>query len=130
MLYKRGFAPLCCPPNEGGTSASLSAGVVVVRQAPPGWLFLMLRAYRNWDFPKGLVEAGEEPLHAARGRCRKRRSLRSCELTWGERFSRPRPTAATKSRATTLARLSIEAVTLPVRPELVGPSITSSVGLL
>ena len=44
----------------------LSAGVVVVRSTPSGWLFLMLRAYRNWDFPKGGVEADEEPLDAAR----------------------------------------------------------------
>ena len=35
----------------------LSAGVVVVRQTDSGWRFLMLRAYRNWDFPKGLVES-------------------------------------------------------------------------
>ncbi|MDE2264139.1 MAG: NUDIX domain-containing protein, partial [Gammaproteobacteria bacterium] len=37
----------------------LSAGVVVLRRGAAGWLFLMLRAYRNWDFPKGMVEPGE-----------------------------------------------------------------------
>ena len=46
--------------------ARLSAGVIVVRRAPQGWLFLLLRAYRNWDFPKGLVEPGESPLATAR----------------------------------------------------------------
>src|SRR5262245_26457123 len=49
-----------------GRPPTLSAGVIVVRQADSGWLFLMLRAYRNWDFPKGLVESGEDPLAAAR----------------------------------------------------------------
>ena len=46
-------------------SARLSAGVVVVRNVKGSWLFLMLRAYRNWDFPKGVVEAAEQPLAAA-----------------------------------------------------------------
>ena len=45
-------------------SIRLSAGVVVVRNVQGSWLFLMLRAYRNWDFPKGLVEPGElDPDH-------------------------------------------------------------------
>ena len=26
---------------------------------------LLLRAYRNWDLPKGLVEPGEQPFAAA-----------------------------------------------------------------
>jgi bis(5'-nucleosidyl)-tetraphosphatase len=37
----------------------------VVRATPPGWRFLLLRAFNHWDFPKGMVEAGEEPLAAA-----------------------------------------------------------------
>ena len=36
----------------------LSAGVAIVREGAFGWLLLMLRAYRNWDFPKGMVEVG------------------------------------------------------------------------
>ena len=32
----------------------LSCGVVVSRETGDGWLTLMLRAYRNWDFPKGM----------------------------------------------------------------------------
>ena len=46
-------------------SSRLSAGVVVVRQSGEGWRFLLLRAFNHWDFPKGMVEAGEEPLAAA-----------------------------------------------------------------
>ena len=38
----------------------LSAGVVVVRRFPEGWRCLVLRAYRNWHFPKGLVEPERE----------------------------------------------------------------------
>ena len=39
-----------------------SAGVVVVRPGDDGWRYLVLRAFRNWDFPKGLVESDEQPL--------------------------------------------------------------------
>ena len=42
-------------------STRLSAGVVVVRATEPGWRFLLLRAFNHWDFPKGMVENGEEP---------------------------------------------------------------------
>jgi bis(5'-nucleosidyl)-tetraphosphatase len=44
---------------------TLSAGAVVVLREGEGHRYLLLRAYRNWDFPKGMVEAGEDPLAAA-----------------------------------------------------------------
>lgn len=37
-----------------------SAGIVVLRRAPEGWRLLLLRAFRNWDLPKGRIEAGEK----------------------------------------------------------------------
>jgi len=43
----------------------ISAGVVVVRGEPEEWKFLFLRSYRNWDFPKGELEPGEDALQAA-----------------------------------------------------------------
>ncbi|MFN0314424.1 MAG: NUDIX domain-containing protein, partial [Burkholderiales bacterium] len=43
-----------------------SAGVVVVRSAGEEWRYLLLRVFKNWDFPKGRVEEGESPLEAAR----------------------------------------------------------------
>jgi 8-oxo-dGTP pyrophosphatase MutT (NUDIX family) len=43
-----------------------SAGGVVVRRGTDGPVFLLIRdSYRNWGFPKGHVEAGEEPAEAA-----------------------------------------------------------------
>ena len=42
-----------------------SAGVVVIRETHEGWLYLLLRAYNHWDFPKGMVEPGEAPLAVA-----------------------------------------------------------------
>jgi 8-oxo-dGTP pyrophosphatase MutT (NUDIX family) len=43
-----------------------AAGVVVFRRTARGVYFLVLRAYKNWDFPKGLVEAGEDQLTCAK----------------------------------------------------------------
>jgi 8-oxo-dGTP pyrophosphatase MutT (NUDIX family) len=44
---------------------TLSCGAVIVRHTGSGWETLMLRAYRHWDFPKGICEAGETPMQAA-----------------------------------------------------------------
>ena len=68
-----------------------SAGVVVVRSTPTGWLFLMLRAYRNWDFPKGGVEAGEMPLAAARREVREETAIGDLRFTWGEDYRETEP---------------------------------------
>src|SRR6188768_2137818 len=65
-------------------STRLSAGVVVVRSTPPGWRFLLLRAFNHWDFPKGMVEAGEEPLAAAIREVREETLIDDLEFLWGE----------------------------------------------
>ena len=51
---------------------TLSAGVVIARKEDGGWLYLLLRAYNYWDFPKGKVAPGENPLQAA---CRETEEL-------------------------------------------------------
>ena len=43
----------------------LSAGITVMRRENDAWQYLLLRAYRYWDFPKGKCEKGEQPLAAA-----------------------------------------------------------------
>ena len=68
----------------------LSAGVVVVRQAAAGWLFLMLRAYRNWDFPKGLVETGEDPSARRAARSHGRNADRRSAVRLGRPLLRNR----------------------------------------
>jgi 8-oxo-dGTP pyrophosphatase MutT (NUDIX family) len=102
-------------------SPRLSAGVVVVRRAPEGWLFLLLRAYRNWDFPKGLVEAGEDPLAAARREVQEETLIEDLHFDWQERFIETAPYSRNKVARYYLARTETQAVTLPVRPELGRP---------
>ena len=82
--------------RSGGTRPHLSAGVVVVRQTPAGWRFLMLRAYRNWDFPKGLVEAGEDPLSAARREVTEETLIADLQFAWGEVYIETAPYSRNK----------------------------------
>lgn len=43
-----------------------SAGGVVFRRTDAGTVVLLIRdSYRNWGFPKGHIEPGEEPIAAA-----------------------------------------------------------------
>src|SRR5688572_29221329 len=96
----------------------LSAGVVVVRRAPDDWLYLMLRAYRNWDFPKGLVESGEDPLAAARREVQEETLIEDLHFAWGDQYFETAPYNRNKIARYYLAQTGTEAVTLPVRPEL------------
>ena len=69
--------------TEKVRAPNLSAGVVLVRRAEDGWRFLLLRCYRNWDFPKGLVEAGEAPLDAARREVTEETLIEDLRFAWG-----------------------------------------------
>lgn len=64
----------------------LSCGAVVVRDTPQGRRFLMLRAFGHWDFPKGLVEPGEEPKQAAIREVREETALDDLQFPWGDAF--------------------------------------------
>jgi 8-oxo-dGTP pyrophosphatase MutT (NUDIX family) len=99
----------------------LSAGVVVVRRGPTGWLFLMLRAYRNWDFPKGVLEAGEEPLAAARREVQEETLIDDLRFTWGEEYRETAPYSNNKVARYYIGETDTERVTLPVSPELGRP---------
>ena len=99
----------------------LSAGVVVVRRCPTDWLFLMLRAYRNWDFPKGMVETGEDPLAAARREVREETLIEDLEFQWGEVYRETGPYGERKIARYYLAATRTEKITLPVSAELKRP---------
>lgn len=107
-------------------SNRLSAGVVVVRNLKGTWLFLMLRAYRNWDFPKGLVEAGEQPFDAAIREVEEETLIRDLRFTWGEAYMETAPYSHKKVARYYVAETPTEAVTLPVRPELGRPEHNES----
>jgi bis(5'-nucleosidyl)-tetraphosphatase len=65
---------------------TLSSGAVVVRRDGPIWLFLILRAYRNWDLPKGMVEPGEDSFQAALRETREETGIVDLTFPWGMEF--------------------------------------------
>lgn len=106
---------------QPGSTLAFSAGVVVVRRVPGGWRFLVLRAYRNWDFPKGGVEAGESPLEAAIRETAEEADLRDLVFRWGEDYCETAPYGRGKVARYYLAETARKAIILPVSPELGRP---------
>ncbi len=99
----------------------LSAGVVVVRQTEEGWRFLLLRAFNHWDFPKGMVEPGEEPLGAAIREVHEESLIDDLEFAWGESSTRTGPYSRGKVACYFIATTRTADVTLPLNPELGRP---------
>ena len=99
------------------TSKRLSAGVVVVQDTAEGPRYLLLRAYRHWDFPKGMVEAGEEPLAAARREVAEETGIATLDFAWGEVFRETAPYARGKVARYYLARTERQDVTLAPNPQ-------------
>lgn len=101
---------------------AFSAGVVVVRREPDGWRVLLLRAYRNWDFPKGAVEAGESPLEAAIRETREEAGITDLDFRWGEDSIDTGPYGPRhKVSRYFVAQTSSREITLPISPELGRP---------
>jgi 8-oxo-dGTP pyrophosphatase MutT (NUDIX family) len=99
----------------------VSAGIVPVRLAHDGWRLLVLRAYRNWDFPKGRVEAGEDPFTAATRETREETGLTDLEFAFGEEYCETLPYASGKIARYYIAATAQETITLPISAELGRP---------
>jgi 8-oxo-dGTP pyrophosphatase MutT (NUDIX family) len=99
----------------------LSSGVVVVSLLQRKLRYLLLRAYRNWDFPKGLVEAGEEPIDAALREVKEETTLDNLSFDWGLEFMDTGPYNKGKISRYYIARSTRSDVLLPVNPELGRP---------
>ncbi len=68
-------------PQRPGTRRETSAGGVVFRRVGAETLFLLIRdSYQNWGFPKGHVEAGEQPDSAAMREVSEETGLRGLTL--------------------------------------------------
>ena len=103
------------------TERILSAGVVVVRRVDDGWRVLLLRIYNYWDCPKGMVEAGEDPLTTARREVREETGIGDLDFRWGEDFIETPPYSKNKVARYYLAVTSCADIELPVNPELGAP---------
>lgn len=99
----------------------LSCGAVVVRKTESGWQTLMLRAYRNWDFPKGLCEPGESPLESATREIGEETGIAELSFEWGHRHTDTGPYNRGKVARYFLVRTGQEDVELGVSPEMGRP---------
>ncbi len=99
----------------------LSAGVIPVRRVGGDWRLLILRAYKNWDFPKGLVEPGEEPIESAKREATEETGLSDLEFTFGETYRETLPYAGGKIARYYLAETAEEDIRLPISHELGRP---------
>jgi 8-oxo-dGTP pyrophosphatase MutT (NUDIX family) len=102
----------------GVPTTRLSSGVVVVNVMRPVVRFLLLRAYRNWDFPKGLVEPGEQPIDAALREVREETTLDNLSFDWGMDFMETGPYNKGKISRYYVARSGDTAIRLPINPQL------------
>ena len=99
-----------------------SAGVVVVRRERGTWRLLLLRAYRDWDFPKGLVEEGEDPLETARRETAEEAGITRLTFRWGEVWKETPPYSGGRKVARyTMAETDETEVRFSVNPALGRP---------
>ncbi len=107
--------------GSGAVARRLSCGVVVVSLIDRKLKFLLLRAYRNWDFPKGIVESGEAPIDAALREVREETSLDDISFDWGLAYMDTGPYNKGKIARYYVARSKERSVSLPINPELGKP---------
>ncbi|HKA38817.1 MAG TPA: NUDIX domain-containing protein [Burkholderiales bacterium] len=98
-----------------------SAGIVPARRAGSGWKLLILRAYKDWDFPKGHIETGEAPLEAALREAREETGIDDFALEFGDTWCDTLPYSRQKVARYYLAVTRRELINLPVSPELGRP---------
>jgi bis(5'-nucleosidyl)-tetraphosphatase len=99
----------------------LSAGIILIRHSEIGCCYLVLRAYNYWDFPKGEVEAGEQPLTAARRETAEETGIEQLDFRWQEKYYETPPYAGGKVARYYLAETQQSRVVLGINPELGRP---------
>jgi len=98
-----------------------SAGVVVLRRFDGEWRCLVLRCYRTWDFPKGELGPGEDPLLAARREVTEETGLQDLDFHWGEDYVETPPYAGGKVARYYLAECAEGEIVLGINPKLGRP---------
>ncbi len=95
--------------------------MVPVRLAGDGWRVLILRVYRNWDFPKGMPDPGEELLATAVREAAEEAAIADLTFPWGTGSIDTEVYARDKVATYFVGRTDQADVELPVNPELGHP---------
>jgi bis(5'-nucleosidyl)-tetraphosphatase len=98
-----------------------AAGAVVFRRTERGPRLLVLRAYKNWDFPKGTIEPGESELDAAKRETLEETGLADLEFSFGDEHQDTLAYAGGKVARYFLAATGTSDIELPVSAELGRP---------
>lgn len=99
-----------------------SFGIVPVAIEQDGsLLFLILRSFKNWDFPKGGADEGETPVAAAIREMKEETGILQFDLMWGEKSMDTGIYAGGKVASYFLARVEKQELMLPVSEELGRP---------
>ena len=98
-----------------------AAGAVVFRRTGKGVQLLLLRVYGNWDFPKGMIEPGEEPLDCAKREVAEETGLCELDFPFGDEFGETLPYANGKIARYYIAETDDAEIVLPVSPALGRP---------
>ncbi|TMI09062.1 MAG: NUDIX domain-containing protein [Betaproteobacteria bacterium] len=102
-------------------AARRSAGAVVFRRTERGPRLLVLRAYKNWDFPKGMIEPGESELDAAKRETAEETGLADLEFPFGDEHQDTLAYSGGKVARYFLAETDKGVIELPVSAELGRP---------
>ncbi len=98
---------------------SKSSGAVVFLLEEGRPLYLLLRAYNNWDFPKGEIEPSEDPLDAAKREIAEETGLK--DLQFFDDYIETPPYGKGKVARFYIAESKSKDVFLPISSELGRP---------
>lgn len=107
--------------SQANKPGQRAAGVVVLRDRPGRCSYLLLRAYSHWDFSKGLLEAGEQPIAAARREVEEETGITQLDFRWGYEYFETGPYRHGKIARYYLAATSQSKVELRISQELGRP---------
>ncbi len=107
---------------KNGVNLTLSAGIVILRKEKDKWKYLFLRAFKNWDFPKGEVKPGEDPLETAKRETEEETGISDLKFIFGYVFKETEPYRGGKKIARYyIAETSQREIVFSINPEIKAP---------